>query len=58
MHEPLRPEETLFIGDSISFDYEGARKAGLKPLLINRDGAAQAGVETITNLTEVLNCVG
>jgi len=50
----VSPEQAVFIGDSIRFDYEGARHAGLRPLLIDREGKASEGVETIRNLTEVL----
>jgi len=50
----VNPKETIFVGDSVKYDYEGARKAGLKPLLINRNGKALADVKTITSLTEVL----
>ncbi len=47
------PEQAVFIGDSIKFDYEGAQRAGLKPLLIDRFGRAPEGVETIRTLAEV-----
>ncbi|UCC27240.1 MAG: HAD-IA family hydrolase [Candidatus Bathyarchaeota archaeon] len=50
----VRPEQAIFIGDSFKYDYEGARNAGLKPLLIDREGKASESVETIRNLTEVL----
>jgi len=50
----INPQEVIFIGDSIKHDYEGAKKAGLKALLINREGKSLANVETITSLTEVL----
>jgi len=53
----VRPEETIFIGDSVKSDYEGSKKAGLRPLLINREGKTLADVKTITSLTEVLLCV-
>jgi putative hydrolase of the HAD superfamily len=53
----VRPEETIFIGDSVEHDYEGAKKAGLKPLLINREGEALANIEALTSLTEVLHYV-
>jgi len=53
----VHPEETIFIGDSVKYDYEGAKKAGLRPLLINREGETLADVKTITSLTEVLLCV-
>ena len=32
----VHPEEAVFIGDSIKYDYEGAKRAGLKPLVIDR----------------------
>jgi len=50
----LRPAEILFVGDSIEKDYEGARKAGLKPLLIDREERGLKNVDSIKNLTEVL----
>jgi putative hydrolase of the HAD superfamily len=50
----VQPEEALFIGDSVQYDFEGARRAGLRPLLINRNGKAQARAETVRSLTEVL----
>jgi len=39
----------------LKLDYEGAKKAGLKPLIINREGKALADVETIGSLIELLN---
>ncbi len=51
----VRPEETIFVGDSVKHDYEGAKKAGLKPLLINRNEKAFADVEAIKSLNEVLS---
>ena len=51
----VHPDETIFIGDSIKYDYEGAKKAGLKPLLINREKKVLANVEAITSLIEVLS---
>jgi len=53
----VHPEETIFVGDSMKHDYEGAEKVGLKPLLILREGTAPSGVETITSLTQVLRYV-
>jgi len=50
-------KETLFVGDSIKYDFEGAKKAGLKPLLINRNGEASANVDTIESLAAVLQFV-
>ncbi|MBS7633758.1 HAD family hydrolase, partial [Candidatus Bathyarchaeota archaeon] len=50
----VNPSEALFVGDSKSVDYEGARKAGLKALLIDRRrklGGSKAG--KISNLQEL-----
>ena len=49
------PKEALFIGDSVEYDYEGAKGAGLKPLIIDLDGKAPPNVDTIRSLTEVLS---
>lgn len=51
----VSPGETIFVGDSLKHDYEGAKRAGLKPLIINREGKALADVETIGSLIELLN---
>ncbi|MGD8505545.1 MAG: HAD family hydrolase [Candidatus Bathyarchaeota archaeon] len=53
----VRPGEAIFVGDSVKQDYEGAEKAGLKPLLIDREGKTPANVETIRSLTEVLSYI-
>lgn len=53
----VRPEETIFVGDSIKQDYEGAVGAGLKPLLIDREGKTPANLDTIRSLTEVLSLI-
>lgn len=53
----VHPKQAVFIGDSVSYDYEGARHAGLKPLLIDREGKASEDVETIRTLTAVLHYV-
>jgi len=50
----LRPSEVLFVGDSIDRDYEGARRAGLRSLLIDRRGKALENVDAVRSLTEVL----
>jgi len=51
------PEETLFVGDSVKYDFDGAQKAGLKPLLINRNKELSASSDTIENLIDVLEYV-
>jgi putative hydrolase of the HAD superfamily len=50
----VHPREAVFIGDSIKYDYEGAKRAGLRPLIIDREGETSKSVETIRSLTEVL----
>ncbi len=48
------PEEALHIGDSLREDVEGAKKAGLHTVLLDRDGGQQgAGIRTIKNLEEL-----
>ena len=49
----VKPEETIFVGDSMEKDYEGAMKAGLKPLLIDRERTSR-NIKTIRSLGEVL----
>jgi putative hydrolase of the HAD superfamily len=52
----VRPEETLFIGDSFEADYEGAERVGMTAILIQRTEAnteKTKGLRTITNLEEV-----
>jgi len=49
----VKPEETIFVGDSIEKDYEGAMKAGLKPLLIDRERTSR-NIKKIRSLGEVL----
>lgn len=50
----VRPEEALFVGDSIQYDFEGAKAAGLKPLLVDRNNEAIMSAQTIRSLVEVL----
>jgi len=49
------PSETLFVGDQLIEDYEGAKKAGLTPLLIDRDDVMGSNAEKIRSLKEILN---
>ena len=51
----VSPSEPLFVGDQLKEDYEGARRAGLKPLLIDRDDVISSGVEKIRSLREITN---
>lgn len=49
----VRPDEAIFVGDSIRYDYEGAENAGLKPLLIDRE-RKETRAKSLGDLTEVL----
>lgn len=49
------PEEALHVGDSLRDDVEGAGKAGLHAVLLDRQGRSQsAGVRTIKSLDELM----
>lgn len=49
------PEEALHVGDSLREDVEGADKAGLHAVLLDRQGTAQrSGVRTIKSLDELM----
>ncbi len=49
------PEEALHVGDSLREDVEGAEKAGLHAVLLDRRGTAQrSGVQTIKSLDELM----
>lgn len=50
----FKPEEVLFVGDSLISDYEGAKAVGMKPLLIDRDRKnKQNDVVSIDNLIRI-----
>lgn len=53
----VQPENTIFVGDSVKYDYEGAQKVGMKPVLISRNGDPHDRVEIIRNLSEILKYV-
>lgn len=53
----VKPEEAIFVGDSFEYDYEGARNAGITPILVDRDGKKIANINSITCLTELLKYV-
>jgi putative hydrolase of the HAD superfamily len=48
------PDEALHVGDSVAEDVEGARAAGITPVLIDRGGGAgPTGVRTVRSLMEL-----
>lgn len=50
-----RADEVIHIGDSVSSDVEGAIAAGIRPVLIDREGTKAAeGVLAVKSLIEVL----
>jgi 2-haloalkanoic acid dehalogenase type II len=51
----IAPDEAVFVGDSIVYDYEGASQAGIKPYLVDRDGRHSDNYDKIKCLTELLN---
>ena len=52
-----RPEEALHVGDSLDGDVEGARAAGVRPVLVVRRGEPPPGVEAIRSLAELPSLV-
>lgn len=53
----VSPEQAIFIGDSVKYDYEGAKHAGLKSLLIDREGKVSESIDAIRSLAEVLQYI-
>jgi len=51
----VKPEETMFVGDSVDVDYKGAENAGIQALLIDRTEEQQSNLKRIRNLKEVLS---
>ncbi len=50
------PDEAIHVGDSLEEDVAGARAAGIRPVLIRRDGGAGVvGVRTISTLAELFD---
>jgi len=53
----VKPEESMFVGDNVEADYEGAENAGIHALLIDRTRKQQNGLRTIKNLKEILSMI-
>ena len=47
------PAEAIHVGDSLENDVGGARRAGLRAVLIDRDGRGPDGVESVRSLEEL-----
>jgi putative hydrolase of the HAD superfamily len=59
----LTPAQVLFVGDDPEHDVEGARRAGMCPVWVNRVGATwpshlESPPHTVTSLTDLLNLLG
>lgn len=53
----LQPKDVLFVGDDVKIDYEGAGKAGLNALLMDRNGKQTSKVRKIKSLQEILSII-
>jgi putative hydrolase of the HAD superfamily len=49
----VEPEEALHVGDKVDNDIEGAAAAGIRAVLLQREGDPPAGVESIRSLREL-----
>ena len=49
----VEPGAALHVGDSPATDVAGARAAGIRPVLVQRDGAPLAGPDAIRSLAEL-----
>jgi putative hydrolase of the HAD superfamily len=50
----VAPERAVHVGDSMDEDVAGARRAGIEPILLRRDGQpGPPGVRTISSLSEL-----
>ena len=50
----IKPNEALFVGDSIPQDYNGALRVGIKPYLIDREGKLPTSYDKIEKLIDLL----
>ncbi len=49
----VEPAQALHVGDKVDNDVEGARTAGVRGILLQREGVPPAGVEAISTLREL-----
>jgi putative hydrolase of the HAD superfamily len=47
------PGDAVHVGDSLANDVAGARAAGIRPVLVARDGSPPEGVEAIRSMAEL-----
>ena len=48
------PSEALHVGDKVDNDVEGAAAAGVRAVLVQREGEPPAGVEAVRSLRELV----
>jgi 2-haloalkanoic acid dehalogenase type II len=53
----VKPEDALFVGDSVVQDYEGAMNVGIRSYLIDRKGTIPGQYNKIANLIDLLAIV-
>jgi HAD superfamily hydrolase (TIGR01549 family) len=54
----IEPNEAIFVGDSLVSDYEGAKNAGLKAILIDRENKIDDNdIDKIESLTEIISII-
>lgn len=51
------PGSAVHVGDSLENDVQGARSAGIRPLLLVRDGEPPPGVEAIRSLEQLASVI-
>jgi putative hydrolase of the HAD superfamily len=49
----VAPSEALHVGDTVNNDVEGAAAAGVRAVLLQREGEPPAGVEAVRSLREL-----
>jgi putative hydrolase of the HAD superfamily len=53
----IKPNETIFVGDSVMQDYEGALGVGIKPYLIDRERKFSFNYNKLVRLTDILELI-
>jgi len=51
----VKPDEAVFVGDSLERDYQAAQRVGMKAVIINRKGTSVTGVKSITSLRQIFD---
>lgn len=51
----VREQEAVYVGDSLRIDVQGARRAGLSAVLLDRDGAYDVDAPAVRSLSDLLD---